>query len=585
MKPELHSVSDLEVTATTQEEKINSSLSIFKSTIESTTDGILVVNRQGKIIIYNQRFRKMWKIPRKVLDAGDDKKAIEFVLKALKDPQKFMSIITQFYAMPHMMGNDEFEFIDGRCIEFYSLPQRIGKKIVGRVFSFRDMTVRKKMEQRLLYMATHDELTSLPNRTLLLEKITQCIEHSQSIQRKAAVVFIDIDRFKGVNDSLGHDIGDALLKNVSQRLSSCIRDKDTLSRWGGDEFVLLLPDLKSYDEVSTVVKRCLETLRTPFEVDEHCIMATASIGVSFYPKDGHLAQNLLKNADSAMYHAKSEGRNNYQVYKHHMTKQAVEKLELEYDIHNAIKSEQFELYYQPIIDLNSGAIRGAEALIRWNHPIKGFMSPDKFIIIAEETGSIVPIGSWVLKEACRQFKTWQDKKLPQLFMSVNVSAQQLKDDTFFNCLEKVLKETGMDPHYLELEITETSFMNNLKTLLPLITCIKQRGVTFSVDDFGTGYSSLNYIHTLPVDRLKIDKSFVQDESQHKGSITTSIITLAKSLNLKIIAEGIETEKQHDFLRRHNCDMGQGYLFYRPMTAQAFEDVLNSSGNMVKNLRQ
>ena len=581
MKPQLHSVPDLEITATTQEEKINSSLSIFKSTIESTTDGILVVNRQGKIIIYNQRFRKMWKIPRKVLDAGDDKKAIEFVLRALKDPQKFMGVITQFYAMPHMTGNDEFEFIDGRCIEFYSLPQRIGKKVVGRVFSFRDMTVRKQMEQRLVYMATHDELTGLPNRTLLMEKINQCIEHSQSIQRKAAVAFIDIDRFKGVNDSLGHNIGDTLLKNVAHRLSSCIRDKDILSRWGGDEFVLLLPDLKSYDEVSVIVKRCLDSLRAPFEVDEHCIMATASIGVSFYPKDGHLAQNLLKNADSAMYHAKSEGRNNYQVYKQHMTKQAVEKLELEYDIHNAIQSEQFELYYQPIVDLNSGAIRGAEALIRWNHPIKGFMSPDKFIIIAEETGSIVPIGAWVLKQACQQFKTWQDKKLPQLFMSVNVSALQLKDDTFFNCLEKVLKETGMDPHHLELEITETSFMNNLKMLLPLITHIKQKGITLSVDDFGTGYSSLNYIHTLPVDRLKIDKSFVQDDSHHKSSITTSIITLAKSLNLKIIAEGIETEKQRDFLKAHKCDMGQGYLFYRPMTAQSFEAALSSAENVAK----
>ena len=364
-----------------------------------------------------------------------------------------------------------------------------------------------------------------------------------------------------------------------QRLQSCVRNNDVLSRWGGDEFVLLITDLKDYEEAYPIVNRCLDILHTPFELEHHCIMATASIGVSLYPKDARIPQNLLKNADSAMYHAKNEGRNNIQLYKQHMTLKAVEKLELEYDIHNAIQSQQFELYYQPIVDLNSGCIRGAEALIRWNHPVKGFMSPDKFIIIAEETGSIIPMGAWVLKQACQQFQSWHSKKLPPLFISVNVSAQQLKDDTFINSLEKTLEETGINPEHLELEITETSLMSSLKTLIPLLKRIKQKGITLSVDDFGTGYSSLNYLHALPVDRLKIDKSFVQDNPRHKGSIITSIITLAKSLDLKIIAEGIETVDQHNFLKDNKCEMGQGYLFYRPMTAEAFETALWSSKNI------
>lgn len=556
------------------EDNLRRSISLLEATLESTADGILVVDIHGNIVTFNQKFRKMWKIPVGVLENREDQKAITYVLKQLKDPDGFVESLKRLYSKPNTDVFDEIEFKDGRIYERYSIPQKMEKKVVGRVFSFRDVTERKQMEYQLVHQATHDILTGLPNRTLLMDRINQCIKYAKRHKKKVAILFLDLDRFKGVNDSLGHDTGDLLLKLVSERLSESIREYDTLTRWGGDEFVIVIPDLKSEENVASIIRHCMFSMEQPFHIQNHSITITCSMGISFYPKDGQFATSLLKSADSAMYHAKAEGKNTFQFYKSHMTEYALEQLELENDLHQAILNNQFLLYYQPIVDIKTHSIKSVEALIRWKHPQRGLLSPDKFIPLAEETGLFSGIGEWVLTEACRQLKAWHDDGLPEISIAVNVSINQFKQKDFLAKLEKTLKETNLDTKFLELEISETGFMRNFNTFLNLLRKIKEKGVALSIDDFGTGYSGLNYLKILPVDKLKIDKSFVQDEIYTtEGNIVLSVIALAKKLKLKVVAEGVETKEQYSFLKKHLCDEAQGYYFSRPVDAESMFHIL------------
>jgi diguanylate cyclase (GGDEF)-like protein/PAS domain S-box-containing protein len=545
------------------------SLSLLKATLESTADGILVVNTQGIITSYNQKFRKMWGIPDYVLANREDEKAVSYVLNNLKDPTLFVEKLKTLYENPDSDCFDEIELKDGRIFERYSIPQKMGSKVVGRVFSFRDVTERKLMEQQLLYQATHDSLTSLPNRSLLYDRINESIKIAKRHRYLIGICLFDLNRFKGINDSLGHEAGDMLLQMVAKRMQGIIRETDTLARLGGDEFVLLVTELNDQSEMVSIIERCLSIFNEPFKVYHHMISTSASMGISVFPTHGSTSQELLKYADAAMYYAKGEGHKGYKFYGPYMTDKAVEILDLENDLHAAIQNEQFRLFYQPIIDLEKGSIQGAEALLRWMHPTKGIISPDQFIPLAEETGLILPIGSWVLKEVVSQVKIWEQAGLLPLVLSFNVSTLQFKDANFLPEIETTVEAHKINPHFLQIEITETGLMSNVAMFSNTLEWLKIKGIALAVDDFGTGYSNLSYLTVLPLNKLKIDKSFIQDSSEKGRNIALSILALAKKLNLKVVAEGVETKEQIDFLKQNQCDEVQGYYFSKPVESKHF----------------
>ena len=557
------------------ESGLDTSLSLLKATLESTADGIYVVDLNFKMVAYNQKFRKMWKIPHAIINGGNDDKAIEYVLKYLKDPKAFVDKLGYLYAHPEEDVFDEIYLNDDRIFERYSIPQYSGKKVVGRVFSFRDVTQRKQLEEQLLHQATYDALTQLPNRVLLEDRINQSIRQSKRGQKIMAVLFFDLDRFKFVNDSLGHNIGDSLLQAVARRLENSIRESDSLARWGGDEFVIVMNNLKSQRDALPVIHRCQKALSEVFRIDNNEIGISSSVGVSFYPTDGTTLTTLLKNADSAMYHAKQEGANFYSFYLPHMNERAVEKLELERDLRYALENNEFILHYQPLLDIGTNNIVGVEALIRWMHPKKGLIPPLDFIELAEETGLIVDIGEWVLRTACVQNKAWQDAGLPKICMAVNLASQQFRHKDVVRNVARILKETGLESQYLELELTEGSIMGNTEFYLRAMAELKALGLNLVIDDFGTGYSSLSYLKKFPVSKLKIDKSFVRDltPDSDDGAIVMAIIAMAQKLKLTVLAEGVETKEQLEFLKAHQCNYAQGYFFSRPVPAQECEKLL------------
>ncbi len=388
-------------------------------------------------------------------------------------------------------------------------------------------------------------------------------------------MLIDLDRFKVINDTLGHAIGDRLLQEVAQRLTGCLREGDTVARLGGDEFMLLLPGVEHTKSTIKIVQKILETFKSPFYFNDHELHITTSIGIALYPDDGEDAQTLLKNADTALHRAKEQGRNNYQFYTSTMNATALERLSLEGKLRHALEREEFVVYYQPQVSLSTGQIVGMEALVRWRHPDLGLIPPMKFIPLAEETGLIIPLGFWVLRTACAQNKAWQKAGYPPLRVAVNLSTRLFKQQTFIQVVAQTLHETGLDPDYLELELTEGIIMENIETTITTLKELKKMGVHISVDDFGTGYSSLAYLKRFPIDTLKIDRSFVLDitTDPDDAMIAMLIINVAHHLKLRVIAEGVETKEQLAFLRSHGCDEIQGYLFSRPLPAEEFVRLL------------
>ncbi len=558
----------------------NLDASLLQATLESTADGILVVNGKGKIVTCNQRFRKMWRIPLSYMKSSNDEKAINHVLKQLLNPEVFIEKLGQLYAHPEMDCFDEIEFLDGRIFERYSIPQYINNEIVGRVFSFRDVTRRKQMEEQLFLQATCDPLTGLPNRILLRDRINQEIKHAKRQHSKVAVLFFDLDRFKLINDSLGHNIGDLLLQEASQRLKKCIREEDTLARWGGDEFIIVLRNIDFREQIIPLITQCQEILAESFYIDHHSITMTSSVGVSFYPMDGKSTTVLLKNADAAMYTAKADGRNNYRFYTPHMNDQAVEHLAFANDLRKALDDNEFFLLYQPLIDLKTQRIISAEALIRWSHPVRGLVSPLDFIHVAEETGIIQFIGEWVLKTACEQNKLWQKKGLGPIKVAVNVSGIQFKQNNIVQVVSSALSDSGLEAKYLDVELTESSIMGNNHIYIATMNELKKMGVGLVIDDFGTGYSNLGYLKRFPVNKIKIDKSFVRDISRDEDdkAIVQAIIAMAQQLKLRVVAEGVENKEQLNFLQTHNCDEVQGYYFSPPIKSEEFEELLLNQKN-------
>lgn len=436
----------------------------------------------------------------------------------------------------------------------------------------------KKQQEKLEHMAYHDVLTNLPNRTLFMDRLTSSLCMSGRTGRRTAVIFMDIDNFKDVNDTLGHNIGDKLLKVISGRLSQHIRKCETLARLGGDEFAVLIQNIGSKHEIHEFCDRIRERLAEPFEFDGYLFHINASIGISLYPEDGSTAEELLKNADTAMYCAKNLGKNNVQFFQEKMKQGILRKMAIEKSLRKALNASGFELHYQPQISIDTGNVRAFEALLRWKDPELGNVSPLEFIPIAEDTGLIVPLGEWVLREACRQGAEWNRSGYEDLMVSVNISTVQLKQANFVNMVKDILYETGFLPAHLELEITESLLINSFEQVVSMLKGLRDMGVKISMDDFGTGYSSLNYLRRLPLNTLKIDKSFIQDINvQGMGeNIVSSIISLVHRLQIEVVAEGVETETQLDYLVRCNCDNVQGYFLSRPGPAENVAGVIQKN---------
>jgi diguanylate cyclase (GGDEF)-like protein/PAS domain S-box-containing protein len=447
--------------------------------------------------------------------------------------------------------------------------------VTGAVIVFHDVTASRAMTEEISHLAQHDILTDLPNRLLLKDRISQAIVVARRNSTKVAVMYLDLDGFKNINDSLGHAVGDNVLQSVANCLVSCVRSSDTVSRLGGDEFVVLLSEIKHPSDAGITARKILAAVTASHTFDLHHLQLMASIGLSTYPEDGEDAEILLKNADTAMYQGKKRGHNNYQFFNQDMNTRTIERQTIEADLRGALKRQEFVLHYQPKINLQTGRITGAEALIRWQHPNRGLVPPLQFIPIAEESDLILPIGQWVLREACRQVQDWIDAGLGAIPVAVNVSSLEFRSEGFLESLRAILKETRLDPRYLELELTESVLMQHAASSVSVLSTLKSIGVRLSVDDFGTGYSSLSYLKRFPIDSLKIDQSFVRDitTDTNDATIVSAVISMARSLGQCVIAEGVDTEEQVTFLRAHSCDEAQGYYFSKPVVAHDFAKLL------------
>jgi diguanylate cyclase (GGDEF)-like protein/PAS domain S-box-containing protein len=448
-------------------------------------------------------------------------------------------------------------------------------KVIGVIGTYEDITARKLAEERVQYLAYYDALTGLPNRTLLQDRLAKALAGARRRKDKVAILFLDLDRFKDINDSLGHSVADLLLQEVAERLKTWAREQDTVARVGGDEFLIVLTGLKDVADAAVATERIVNLMTAEFVVQGHSLSIGCSVGISIFPEHGADGETLIKNADAAMYSAKDNGRNNFRFFTADMNAQVVERLTLENSLRLALDKKELFLVYQPQMDIATGRITGLEALLRWQHPDLGLVPPDKFIRIAENSGLILPIGEWVVRTACRQARKWQDEGLPAVSVAVNVSAIQFRQDGFCELIRRVLHETGLAPQYLELELTESLLLANANLMLSVVQELKAIGVTLAIDDFGTGYSSFSYLRQFRVSKLKIDREFIRDVAVNPddAAIASAIISMAKSLHLKVIAEGVEDEAQMSFLRAHQCDEIQGYYFSKPLAVDKVADKL------------
>jgi diguanylate cyclase (GGDEF)-like protein/PAS domain S-box-containing protein len=557
----------------------------YRWLLEAAPDAIVVINQSGEIVLLNLQAEKQFGYRRDELVGQKVTNIIPngFEERLIASRRRSAENVSaqQFDTGLELAGRrkDGSEF----PIELMLSPLESVEGILVTA-AIRDISAREESEARrvfgaqMAYSAQHDVLTGLPNRMLLSDRIGQAIALSQRHGTKVAVLFLDLNGFKHVNDSLGHSVGDKLLQSVAKCLESCVRASDTVSRVGGDEFVVLLSEVQHAEDVAISARRILAAVAAVHLVETHNLHVKTSIGMSIYPDDGADAETLIKNADTAMYQAKNNGGQSYQFFEPGMNVRAVERQFIEEGLRRALERHEFALHYQPKIDLKTGVITGAEALIRWTHPTRGPISPAKFVPIAEECGLILPIGAWVLREACNQVKAWVDADLPAITMAVNVSASEFRDEKFSERVFAILSETGMNPRYLELELSESALMKNVDATANILQNLRARGVKVAIDDFGTGYSSLSYLRNFPVDALKIDQSFVRQIST-AGDDTTIVkaaIGMARSLELRVIAEGVETREEVAFLRASQCDEAQGYFFSPPVLPEQFAKLVRTA---------
>jgi diguanylate cyclase (GGDEF)-like protein/PAS domain S-box-containing protein len=452
--------------------------------------------------------------------------------------------------------------------------------VFATVTTCEDISERKRNEETINNLAFFDVLTGLPNRALFNDRLRQELAKANRHNQLLSIMFLDLDRFKVINDTFGHNTGDLFLQSVSERLKCIVREGDTVSRLGGDEFILLFPDIRNIEDATAIAKKIIEKLSEVFVLGDKELYITASIGISFFPQNGNDVETLVKNADTAMYYAKGQGRNNYQFYTPTIGTTSAEKLKMESNLRKALQQKELILYYQPQVDLISGKVIGAEVLLRWQNDDYGLIPPSRFIPLAEEIGLIQSIGEWVLRSACIQTKAWQEAGLPPILMSVNVSMHQFRDKSFINMLRTILRETNLEPQYLVLELTESALMQNSALTISMLNELKSFGIHMAIDDFGTGYSSLSYLKYLPLSKVKLDQSFVRSLTidPNDEAISKAIIAMAHSLNLKVVAEGVEKTDQLSFLRSHQCDEAQGFLFSKPVPENEFVELLMTYGD-------
>ncbi len=565
-------------------EDLEKSLSLLRATLESTADGILAIDLQGKLTIFNQSLLEMLRMPESILASDDMQQRLAFIAEQLKYPEEFSRKLAQLLAQPDAESWDIIEFKDGRILERYSRPQQLGGTIIGRVFSFRDITHRTQAEEKIRYQAFHDLLTELPNRILFNEQLSVSLNGAVSNENKLAVMFLDLDRFKTINDTLGHDAGDRLLQEVAKRIKSCLRSGDTVARWGGDEFTLVLPHIHSRKDAAAIAERIQAALKPEFALADRNLHVNSSIGIALYPDDGEDADTLIKNADAALYRAKEQGRNTWEFYTPAINSKASELLTLENSLYGALERGEFEIYYQPKVNIDSWKITGMEALLRWRHPALGLVSPAIFIPLAEENRLIVPIGEWLLKTACLQNKAWLEAGFFELRVAVNLSVRQFQQSNFVEMVARILAETGLEPRFLELEITESTAMQDIELCGKILTELNAMGIRLSMDDFGTGYSSLSYLKMFPFDSIKIDKSFAGDLTGDRcdAAIAKAAIAIGRGLNLQVVAEGVETPEQLACLKALQCEEMQGFFFSPPLSVQDATALLQGAVSVREN---
>jgi diguanylate cyclase (GGDEF)-like protein len=549
-------------------------------------DGMFNLYRRFKRISFMQRAIRAWDEGDRYIVELDE--AGTLLQREVDSPtpsaEKIQSILVEIFKINENLAPIENQFVDAlgdasrttyRLLQAIMLATTPGLLLLGVVLSLRILQQRKRAQDRVDHVAFHDDLTSLPNRLMLNQRLDQALSRHRRTGSQLAILFMDLNRFKVINDSLGHDVGDILLRQVADRLRTQSRESDTVARLGGDKFAVLTENHENPADIAACAQRLVDALSTPYMLGSKDCYVTFSIGISVFPSDGNDSQALLKAADVAMYRAKAAGRNNYLYYSPSMNVHTVERLELESDLSHALERGEFLLHYQPKVDTMTGLITGTEALLRWQHPLRGLVPPNDFIPLAEETGLIVPIGEWVLATACAQTKAWQDRGLTKLNVAVNLSAHQFADPLLLPKLTRIIHASGLEPSSLELEITESMVMLHGDCAVLVLEKLKSIGVQIAIDDFGTGYSSLAYLKRFPIDTLKVDRSFIRDIPADTGDkkITRAIIAMAHSLRLKVVAEGVETAEQLKFLRAQRCDTVQGYFLYRPLPEAEVADVL------------
>jgi diguanylate cyclase (GGDEF)-like protein/PAS domain S-box-containing protein len=558
----------------TERKKAEETVQKLASIVEFSEDAILGKSTDGKITSWNRAAEKMYGYTRDEVVGRD----LSFLVPS--DRQAEIPAIMERILSGQPIENLETERLTktGSVLDVslsVSLIKDASGHIAGASAIARDITQRKAAEKQVQFLAYYDALTGLPNRTLLQDRLTKALASARRRKDKVALLFLDLDRFKDINDSLGHSVGDLVLKQVAERLKKWAREQDTAARVGGDEFLIVLTALKEAADAAVAAERLMNTMTAEFVVQGHSLCISCSVGISIFPEHGANCETLIKDADAAMYYAKENGCNDFRFFTKDMNAQAVERLTLENGLRLALDKKELFLVYQPQIEIATGRIIGLEALLRWQHPELGLVPPDKFIRIAENSGLIMPIGEWVLRTACSQTRKWQDEGLPAVPVAVNVSAVQFRQENFSKLIDRVLRETGLAPEYLELELTESLLLSNADVMFSVLRDLRAMGLKLAIDDFGTGYSSLSYLRRFPVGKLKIDRSFIRDVAVNPddAAITTAIIGMAKSLNLKVIAEGVEDEAQVSFLRAHQCDESQGYYFSKPLAVDKVADKL------------
>ncbi|WP_244271131.1 EAL domain-containing protein [Thalassospira sp. GB04J01] len=544
---------------------------LLEATLHNIGQGICLFDQDLNLMVWNERYIELLNLPRDLVKEGTPLSDIlrfngergeygDVSIQALISDRVAIARRREPYRMERTRPN-------GRVIQVDHNPMPGG----GYVATYTDITERKQTEARMRHLAVHDVLTSLPNRTLFLDRLRQALLSARRFQRGVTVLFVDLDRFKDINDHFGHDVGDLMIQEMGQRLSRIIRDSDTAARLGGDEFAIIQTDVQNIEDTIVLAQRIIDELCQPFDCRGIRLHSTASVGITLFPEDGENPEQLVKNADMAMYAAKAEGRNNYRFFLPSMHERVKERKTIEEDLRNALEHDQLELYYQPKIDCRTERVVGAEALVRWHHPDRGLIMPGEFISVAEECGLINRLGAWVLEKACKQTQIWRDTTLPGLRIAVNLSPAQFQDAELVSSVTRIVKDTAMPEGTLELEITESILMNNPEKAVSTLKELKALGVMIAIDDFGTGYSSLNYLKRFPVSSIKIDQSFVNDihVDMDDKAIVDAVIGLGHSLNLEVVAEGVEEVEQLDYLREKGCDFIQGYLYSKPLPADTF----------------